>query len=417
MVTKLPLITQMLRATVVRLVYIAHTRIRVDCMAESVSKSTAMGWWSASSWTGKILLGLQGVLWVLPCLMFAVGVLSRSYMWNGFYAGLVLIAFPLLGMLAVAIHECGHFMGAKLGGMIPYQMQIGTFDIKMEMNTFRLRWYKPAIKVYGYILAFPNTDKPLRGQHLLMVAGGPLANALAALFFGVFTYLLDADDMSWLLAGFALTNLGMGLANLVPTEKVMASDGLQLIRWWRGVDEDAPEYVLHKLNGLAVKGMTADQLPADKVALLRDLPFPMPLVHTWFVLKAHQHRAQWEEAAALAAVLNTQTAELTPEQMKAMKDLLGILQCEIAFSKSVFENKPIDSIDALVTKNIDWLAPCLEPRYSALQSVLKGDSKAALHWLAVAEKLAVRSIDLSLHASEEKLRGVIRDKAITCANT
>lgn len=379
-------------------------------MTESVSSSTPVARWSLSWIVGKFCLGLQGFLGISPWVILVIGFMSRSREWGGFYVALVLLSFPLIGMLAVAIHELGHFIGAKLGGMVPYQMQIGTFDIKMEINGFRARWCKPAIKVDGFLLSFPNADKPLRGQHLWMVAGGPLANLLAALVFGFTAYLLDSHEISWLLAGFAWVNLGIGLANLVPTEKEMASDGMQLIRWWRGVDEEAPEYVLHKLNGQAVKGMTADQLPADKVALLRDMSFPMPLVHTWFVLKAHQNRAEWAEAAAIETVLNEQVEKLTPEQSNAMQDLLAILRCEIAFSKSLFENKPVTSVDDLITKNIDWVAPCVRPRCNALQSALTGDSKAALHRLAEAEKLAVRSIDIALHVSEEKLRRVIRER-------
>lgn len=379
-------------------------------MTESVSSSTPIERWSLSWIVGKLCLGLQAFLGLTPWVILVIGFMSRSHTWGGFYTALAVLSFPLIGMLVIAIHELGHFIGAKLGGMVPYQMQIGTFDIKMEMNGFRARWCKPAIKVDGYLLSFSNADKPLRGQHLWMIAGGPLANLLAAFISGFCAYLFDTHEISWLLAGFAWVNLGIGLANLVPTEKVMTSDGMQLIRWWRGVDEEAPEYVMHKLNGLAVKGMTADQLPADKVALLRDMPFPMPLVHTWFVLKAHQNRAEWAEAAAIETVLNEQVEKLTPEQSKAMQDMLGILRCEIAFSKSLFENKPVTSVDDLITKNIDWFAPCLRPRCNALQSALTGDSKAALHWLAEAEKRAVRSIDLALHASEEKLRRVIRER-------
>lgn len=379
-------------------------------MTESVEKSTSVGGWSFSSLVGKMLFGLQTVLAVLPWIIFAVGLSSRSHVWNGFYILVVAFSFPLIGMLAIAIHELGHSIGAKLGGMIPYQMQIGPFEIRMEMKGFRARWCKPAIKVDGFILVFPNSDKPLRGQHLWFTVGGPLANVLAAFVFGFAAYWLDTHEISWLFAGFAWVNLGMGLANFVPTEKVMASDGMQLIRWWRGVDEEAPEYLLHKLNGLAVKGMTADKLPADKVELLQDMPFPMPLVHTWFVLKAHQNRAEWAEAAAIETVLNEQVEKLTPEQSKAMQDMSGILRCEIAFSKSLFENKPVASVDDLITKNMDWFAPCLRPRCNALQSALTGDSKAAIHWLAEAEKQAVRSIDLALHVSEEKLRRVIRDR-------
>lgn len=379
-------------------------------MSESVSTSKPIGRWSFSWLVGKFCLGLQGFLAISPWVILGMGFASRSHAWGGFYVALVLLSFPLIGMLAVAIHESGHFIGAKLGGMIPYQMQIGPFDIKMEMNGFRFRWCKPAIKVDGFLLSFPNADKPLRGQHFWMVAGGPLANLLAALFFGVAAYLLDSHEVSWLLAGFTWVNLGMGLANLVPTEKVMASDGMQLIRWWRGVDEDAPQYVLHKLNGLAVKGMTAEKLPADKVALLLDMPFPMPLVHTWFVLKAHQNRSEWAEAAAIETVLNEQVANLTPEQSKAMQDMLDILQCEISFSKSLYENKPAPGVDDFITKNMDWFAPCLRPRCNALQAALMGDSKAAMNWLVEAEKQALRSIDLALHISEEKLRRIIRER-------
>jgi hypothetical protein len=379
-------------------------------MTESVSSSTPIVRWSLSWIVEKLCLGLQGFLGILPWVILVIGFASRSHAWGGFYVALAILSFPLIGMLAIAIHELGHFLGAKLGGMIPYQMQIGPFDIKMEINGFRARWCKPAIKVDGFLLSFPNADKPLRGQHLWMIAGGPLANLLAALIFGFSAYLLDTREISWILAGLAWVNLGIGLANFVPTEKVMASDGMQLIRWWRGADEEAPEYVLHKLNGLAVKGMTADQLPADKVAMLKDTPFPMPLVHTWFIIKAHQNRAEWEKAAEIETVLNEQVQKLTPDQVKAMQDMLGILRCEIAFSKSLHENKPIASIDELITKNMDWFAPCLRPRCNALQSALTGDSKGAIHWLAVAEKQAVRSIDLALHASEEKLRSVIRDR-------
>jgi hypothetical protein len=62
----------------------------------------------------------------------------------------------------------------------------------------------------------------------------------------------------------AVLNLVVGLANLLPTSREIASDGLLMIQWLRCKDERTPDLHFARLNALSVKGVLAEDLRPDK---------------------------------------------------------------------------------------------------------------------------------------------------------
>ncbi|MDR6671816.1 M50 family metallopeptidase [Xanthomonas sp. 1678] len=201
-------------------------------------------------------------------------------------------------LATLAVHEYGHLLAARGIGMTVYMMKIGPLQMLARRRGWRLRWQRGWPGYAGYVMALINPYAALRPQYAVLSAGGPAANLLVALLMGALGLNLGVQArVGAFCVGFAVLNLAVGLANLIPSRTAIGpSDGLYLLGLSRRLDADRPDRVLAQLNGLSCRGITADNLPAERVALLAQDDWW--LFHSWFVLKAAQNRCQWRQAAA-----------------------------------------------------------------------------------------------------------------------
>ena len=332
---------------------------------------------------------------------------------------LVLAAsFATATVLTIGIHEGGHLIGAVLAGMTPIKARVGPFEFLRERYAWRSRWisssFSPAhvLNVFftGIVFAAPSRDKSLRTQYLAMVAAGPVANGVCAVVCLILARLFQENHISLLLIGFAAYNLGGAVANLIPTASPQRSDGMHLLAWFQGVDEDAPVHVIDKLLGLSIAGVDDEAIWQRAIAQLSIAAFPMPVISTYFRMKAAQDRADWIGAVKTSALLDQQLAGTTAAQAESVRELLALFSCELAFSRVMAGHAGASPIDAALTCESDWAMPCLRPRCLALHAAVVGNRADAAHWLGLSATLAERSIDRSMRDSESRLRAVISAK-------
>lgn len=361
-----------------------------------------------SGWWGARLIGF------LQCAVFAVGVLFALV---GCHALVELVAgpmdflawllLPVVLFAGTAIHEYGHVLGARASGMTPFLMKIGPLQFIARRGGWRMRWQRPERGYAGYVTAFINPCVSLRRQQLVMIAAGPFANLMAACVLGMpGLYLIDSN-VGVFLVGVAAFNLAVALGNLLPTKRSMANDGMQMLAWLQGFPGDGSEFAVEYLNGLAIRGVTADRLPPDLLARLEGQPQPLPLLHSWFLLKAHQNRGEWAAAAAIGSQFETQVAGLPVECRPSLENLVAVMRCEAAFSGAMAGRCPDHPIDRDLGAENDWLAPGLRARLQALMAVRAGDRLQALSCLEASERLVSRSIDKARVISESRIRAAI----------
>lgn len=313
---------------------------------------------------------------------------------------------PLIWLATVWVHEYGHVLGARTVGMTPYLMQIGPLVLWKQSLGWRLQWHRRRRSYGGLTMAFVNPDMDFRKQQTVMVLGGPAANLIVAAIAGGTALYVEESDIDGFLWGLAVLNLATSFANLLPRRETWASDGMLLFELYKGVDEESPELLIAHLNGLSVKGMTADKLPADLLAKLESQPAPYPLLHMWYVLKGLQNRCEWMQVTALEPSLEESISGLSPELGLAMSELVEKMRCEIAFSKLMAGQQLDDAIERAWT-NSDWANPGLRARCRALVAARQGNEVLARSLLEESRNAVSASIDLALHATEANIRQAI----------
>lgn len=373
--------------------------------SDTVDAGSGLGW-RPPRWILRSSVFLQSCLWVVGLLVAAACFSIVTHSWwslSGPGALLALLTWPL----AVMVHELGHVAGARIAGATVCSIQISRVFLVAQRRGWRVRFQRPPRGTSGYVRAFPDPSRPLRGQNLLIIAGGPAASMSAALCIGIAGLWLGPGPWRLALVGFAVVNFATALIALLPSDRSSPSDGLLLLCWLRGVDESSPELCLQYLNGLAIKGTPADELPADKVSALASQPQPVPLFGTWLRLKAHQNRGEWMEASALDSEIQAAISELPPSVLDALKDFVSLLRCEVRFSSAMVnwtaERSPAELLSPLAA----WTMPSLTARCDSLMAALAGNKAVAVKHLDEAERWASKSLDKALAISELRIRGAL----------
>lgn len=152
-------------------------------------------------------------------------------------------------VITVAIHEAGHCLGARLGGMTLWMMNVLGCEIHFQRRGWRLRWSSLSKRrVAGMVVAIPCLNRPFRPQRVWLSASGPGANAVCALLFGLVGWHVHPHAGAHLLFALSIVNSGFALANLIPHQGQLPSDGLQLIRLRKPVDLNGPEFANRKIT-------------------------------------------------------------------------------------------------------------------------------------------------------------------------
>ena len=321
----------------------------------------------------------------------------------------VLVAFVVLVawvIASVAIHEAGHFVGARRGGATVIGINVLRLQGQPTHRGWRWRWTPRAAAHDGAVIAIPTLDRPFREQMLPFVAGGPVASAVAGLVFAAAWAGLGPTAAGLACGAGALINAMHAIVNLMPTRRHAASDGMNLLIWAHDPPADNPHLAFLRLQAMSLSGITADRVPEEAIAPLEHGPVALPLFVSWMRLKAHQNRGEWREAAALQPEIAARLEPFKGEH--GMSTLRWIFAAELAFSEAMAGQGP-SALRALVLDAGDaWSTPHLWPRCQALLAAIDGDVVQREGWLAESWAQATASLDRALPASEAGIHAAVR---------
>lgn len=353
-----------------------------------------------SPWANRLGVLMQGVLacvgWVLGIALCALALGDA-----GSVAFFPLALLLPLWLVAVVVHEGGHYAAARAAGMVVLYVRIGRIEVAAQRHGWRIRW-APArmVRAAGYVVAVHDPARPLREQSVRMTWGGPGANLLVAVVLGPMAFLWLPHAAAWLMLAFAVLNAVMGVANLIPSSRGIGSDGLHLLQWRDRQRALAPGAAHAHLLALTVSGVTAEQLPADLLDALDVQPAPMPLVALWYRLKASQHRGEWQAAAEQQTVFERLHGELPPALRSGLAEFIACIRTELAFSSAMRDGDAGVVTDGLLSRATSWSAPTLRPRCLALRALLDGDPAEGQRLLDEVQCAARQSVDRALLVSE-----------------
>lgn len=351
----------------------------------------------------------QWIVYVTQSLLWTLGFLAATVLLSAAFEPshiAVILAwstlFPLV-VMAVFAHEGGHYLGAKLSGMKVLVMRVMALECYPRRGRWLIRWApRTNYRYRGYVYAVPDLDRPMRPQMIWMIVMGPMSNAVvcvACLLLALTTSTQWLEDVA---AAFAVMNGVMAIGNLLPRTGSVNSDGARLLQWWRRQDDQGPEFAYTRLESRSVFGTTADALPESDIHYLENRPMPVPLVATWYRLKAAQNRADWEEALRVGERFE-QMLSTWNHPKPGLESLIANIRAEIAFSSAMATGKSEGLNESLITRDIRQLCPHLWLRFLALKAFLGGAEEEAKRLLERAMSEANRSVDLALARSEAML--------------
>ena len=348
----------------------------------------------------QVLLGLAG--WM------GAGLILGLQLPSALQPFLSLILASGLGVIALVVHEGGHYLGARLHRMPVLMMRFAAVEVQVRRRDWQIRWspQPKGRRLGGYVIAATNRQLPLRRQMLWLVLMGPLANLLTGLILGGVGWLTQGLMSAFFLA-FAILNLSMALANLVPTSRILPSDGSHLIAWWLHRDDQRAELAPMRVLAMSVAGVPCEQLPDADITQLSHGGMPQPLIAISYRLSALLNQADFKAALQLERDLEAVLQEHA-QSLMGMGTQITLLRIEFAFVRAYLNQDPKQLWDDWANSDLDWHCPWLRPRCAALRAFLDGDLKQGEHYVQQALAAANNSVVATISRSETLLADSMR---------
>ena len=318
-----------------------------------------------------------------------------------------LALIPLFSFATTAIHEAGHFVAARLGGMVIISARIGPLELLALLTGWKARLCRPRIRpdAGGYILAIPDFSRSLRRQEIPFVLGGPMANLVIAMLAGAAAW-SSVDPYATLCWAFGVMNFTVGVANLLPIA-TNRSDGYLLLVWLIQDRKEDPSLAPVKLLWLSISGVTAENLPQQELEATEAQSTMGSLIRRWYAMKAAQNLGDWLRAAACGSEIATAAGSLKPNEFKQAQSFLNHVRMEVMFSTAIAARDSSSLKDYVWLRDSAWHSPYLLPRILALRAALSADEANCIRFLKASEREAEKSIDSALRTSERQLRAVV----------
>ncbi|MBL8512776.1 MAG: hypothetical protein JNJ55_02200 [Betaproteobacteria bacterium] len=171
----------------------------------------------------------------------------------------VLVAFPFVYLLTIAVHEFGHLAAALASGFQFRVLTIGPFSLVSTADGLQCRTAWSAMRVIGgQQISAPPPGGASNGRYLLYLAGGGLANIAMALLLllAAFAWTLPPMVLGICLL-FAGMNLLLGPMNLLPlsTQHGVRTDGHNMRTLLRGGEPAMRFRALFELIGHTFTGV------------------------------------------------------------------------------------------------------------------------------------------------------------------
>src|SRR5438874_2068865 len=126
-------------------------------------------------WVNLIAFLLERLFAIAGLLAVCVGIASVSTH-NDRYSYWRILLIPVFGFLTTAIHEFGHFVGARWAKMLVISARIGLVELFPRRGFWKVRICRPRIRTdaSGYLFVIPDFSRSIREQHIICTLGGPL---------------------------------------------------------------------------------------------------------------------------------------------------------------------------------------------------------------------------------------------------
>lgn len=295
---------------------------------------------------------------------------------RGFNFGYAVLLVLIPGVvLAVAVHEGGHWLAARWRGMTVQTVMMLFCELQPRRRGVRARLAPlgGGLKgAGGFVLAFPAPGRGQRSDWTWVYVGGAAANLAVAAAFALAAWDAGRSFAQVVWSLLALLQLAIAL-NLIPLRLAgVASDGLNVVRLWRNRVQDLPGAAFWDMNSHLLHGGLAGDLPPGLRERLAAEPAPMPLFCDWLDVWVALERDDLEQAQAALERLRGR------DDAQAFADLLAFAQVELMFRRAL---RQPDAQAAAQIEALDWhgqsfwYSPQIPSRLGALAAAIRGDGE------------------------------------------
>jgi hypothetical protein len=146
-----------------------------------------------------------------------------------------LLVIPLLYLIILGTHEIGHLLAGLSQGMQFLMLIVGPFGWHASVSGTRFEWNTNVALMGGIAATVPKkVGASLQRQLLVMIAGGPIASLLLAIF-AIELASVSNPRFAVYCVFVGVTSFGIFLVTLIPVRTGgFMSDGLQMIDVLRG---------------------------------------------------------------------------------------------------------------------------------------------------------------------------------------
>lgn len=262
---------------------------------------------------------------------------SLFYDHPGWWAVGILAVFLLL-QVEIFLHECGHWLMARLCGYRPLVFSVGEGKLLWKWDGPGSSWRWHFWPLTGYIVAVKTQGRETRWQHFALSFGGPLFTLLAAgAFYAGYRELprqfAGGGPAVKVLAEVCAISCCLSVISLIYnvwpgiSGGRVANDGLQMLTAFRAKDFPRPstyEHFLREMNEAPQAEATSIRAPALycdylRAALTERLPWMLALLDEAVALPdlSAAERAAWRRLFVSSALAEPKNRELAQAAMEA----------------------------------------------------------------------------------------------------
>lgn len=196
---------------------------------------------------------------------------------------LILPTLLIAGVLAIAVHEAGHVLGARLGGFTVRMFTAGPLKLlRDDRGHWQLRRSSTAGEMGGLVIATPTRTEGLRHSAMLFAGGGPAASLLLGLGAMAVYRIFGLDSFTWSASGawmvlpagvFTFLVLSFGLSAVTGIPYMFAglsSDGRRVMLLARGGPRAERHAAIMAMSGWFATGSVLDAGTVERALAVGD---------------------------------------------------------------------------------------------------------------------------------------------------
>ena len=290
-------------------------------------------------------------------------------------------------LMATLVHEAGHFLAARAQRMTVSEIRIWWLVLAARHRGYRVRIVRSTAWVGGWIKATVGPGS-VRRQMLVFILGGPACNILfgsASVSLVWLSYTRHWLVTAAIFASLALTNIYLGIGNLLPVGIKIPSDGSRLYHWLFESHKDPAALALVRLMGLSVQGQRARDYAADDLRLLAESPMPVrKLVGRWLMLRGAIDRGDAPQARRIFEDCRAVYERCSTEERKKLEGTWRHCLLESAYLDALHERTFDEARRMLESGHLRDMPAFMRLRLEATMHAAAGDRQQTQRCIAQA---------------------------------